>query len=43
MATPSATGSVALIAETLGNLNGSQLFEIFTMKAIIINTADEAG
>ena len=44
MATPSATGSLALLQEHWENLNGSGNFmRAATLKALVIHTADEAG
>ena len=43
MATPNVSGSVGLILEYQKNLHGSSALRSATVKALIINTADEAG
>ncbi len=43
MATPNVSGSVGLILEHQKNLHGSSALRSATVKALIINTADEAG
>ena len=44
MATPSATGSLALLQQHWENLNGAGSFMLAsTLKALVIHTADEAG
>ncbi|MBN1927676.1 MAG: S8 family serine peptidase, partial [Prolixibacteraceae bacterium] len=42
MATPSVTGSLALLQQHYNNLNGNYMWSS-TLKALVINTADEAG
>ncbi|MBI5020618.1 MAG: S8 family serine peptidase [Ignavibacteriales bacterium] len=43
MATPNASGSIGLLLHHQQRLHGSTLLRSSTMKAIILNTADEAG
>ncbi len=43
MATPNVTGSIGLLLQLQQNLHGSTPLRSSTMKAIIVNTADEAG
>ena len=43
MASPNVTGSLALLQQHFGNLNAGQFMRSATLKALIINTANEAG
>lgn len=43
MATPSVSGSIALLNQHQKNLYGSHVYRSSTMKGILIHTADEAG
>jgi hypothetical protein len=43
MATPNASGSIGLLLEHQNNLHGATPLRASTLKAIVINTADEAG
>ena len=43
MSTPNASGSIGLILQQQKNMHGSSAIRSATVKALIINTADEAG